>query len=357
MVLPFLLIFVFVVGAAVGSFLNVAIARLPLEKSLLWPSSRCGACHQSIRWHDNLPLISYIWLRGRCRACGQHYSMVYFIVELSTALGFVGLFWLEVVENVHNWPNPLGPHAPRLGHFPWQSWLGFGWHALLFSFLMVASVCDLKSREIPLQLTLTGTSIGVIGSALMPWPFPSAAPGPMPPMLPVPQGIYPWPFWLPLPAWCDEGEWTAGLATGVIGALVGTFLLRTVGFLFSTGLGKEALGLGDADLMMMAGSFLGWQVVVVAFFLSVFPALVFGIILLAVKQDNSLPFGPSLSLSVMATCLAWQPIGAALQPFLFHPQFVILAIIAIPTVLFVLSLMMRLLRGKEEETPGEEPKS
>ena len=67
-------------------------------------------------------------------------------------------------------------------------------------------------------------------------------------------------------------------------------MLRVVGFLFSAGLGKEALGLGDADLMMMVGSFLGWQIVVVAFFLSVIPALVFGIILLAVKNDNSLPF-------------------------------------------------------------------
>ena len=70
-------------------------------------------------------------------------------------------------------------------------------------------------------------------------------------------------------------------------ALVGTFLLRGIGFVFSAGLGKEALGLGDADLMMMAGSFLGWQIVAVAFFLSVFPALVIGVTLLIVRRDNS----------------------------------------------------------------------
>ena len=75
MLLAFWLIFVFLIGASVGSFLNVAIARLPLEKSLLWPNSRCGACLQSIRWYDNLPLISYLVLRGRCRTCGQHYSI------------------------------------------------------------------------------------------------------------------------------------------------------------------------------------------------------------------------------------------------------------------------------------------
>src|SRR5438874_5717053 len=73
MVLAILLIFVFMVGASVGSFLNVSIARLPLEKSLLWPNSRCGSCLQSIRWYDNIPLLSYLCLRGRCRTCGQSY--------------------------------------------------------------------------------------------------------------------------------------------------------------------------------------------------------------------------------------------------------------------------------------------
>ena len=191
MVLAFSLIFVFIVGVCVGSFLNVSIARLPLEKSLLWPNSRCGSCLQPIRWYDNLPILSYLWLRGRCRTCGQSYSIVYLLVELGTGLGFVGLYWLEVVENVHEWP------GPRPGAFSFgagTSWLGFGWHALLMSFLIVASVCDLKSREIPLQLTLTGTLIGLIGSALLPWPFPQSAGITLPST--INQGIYAWPFWL-----------------------------------------------------------------------------------------------------------------------------------------------------------------
>jgi leader peptidase (prepilin peptidase)/N-methyltransferase len=348
MVLAFSLIFVFFVGVSVGSFLNVSIARLPLEKSILWPNSRCGSCLQPIRWYDNLPIISYLWLRGRCRTCGQSYSIVYLLVELGTALGFVGLFWLEVVANLHGWP------GPRPGEFSFgaaTSWLGFAWHALLLSFLVVASVCDLKSREIPLQLTLTGTLIGLIGSALLPWPFPQEAGFTLRIDFPstINQGIYAWPFWLPLPAWCGHGDnWQTGLATGVIGALVGTFLLRTIGFLFSTGLGKEALGLGDADLMMMAGSFLGWQIVVVAFFLSVFPALLFGIIQLAVRRDNSLPFGPSLSLSVMATCLAWRPLGAAVEPFFHWAGMLITTVVASAALLLFMSFMLRLLRGKEE---------
>ena len=164
MALALSLVFVFVVGASVGSFLNVAVARLPLEKSMVWPGSTCGVCLQPIRWYDNIPLFSYLWLKGRCRSCGQSYSIVYFLVELGTACAFVALFWLEMVENVHAWP-VQNAWAIRNYFYPWAWWLGFSWHALLMAFLIVASVCDMKSREIPLQLTLTGTLVGLVGSA------------------------------------------------------------------------------------------------------------------------------------------------------------------------------------------------
>jgi leader peptidase (prepilin peptidase)/N-methyltransferase len=352
MALAYFLTFVFLVGASIGSFLNVAVARLPLEKSLLWPNSRCGSCLQSIRWYDNIPLLSYLWLRGHCRNCGQSFSIVYFLVELGTALGFIGLFLLEVMANVHGWPE-------RVPLFTASLWVGFLWHAVLFSFLVAASVCDLNGREIPLPLTLTGTLVGLIGSVLMPWPWPGAGLvlPPVPPALPwqdftVPlkEGIYAWPFWGPLPSWAGEGEWLTGLMTGVCGALMGTLLLRITGFLFSKGLGKEALGLGDADLMMMAGAFLGWQMVLVAFFLSVAPALVFGIIQWIVRRDNSLPFGPSLSVGVMATCLAWQPIGAHLRAVLFNGEVLLWGGGLCAVMMFVLSFLMRLMRRKEEPT-------
>jgi leader peptidase (prepilin peptidase)/N-methyltransferase len=348
MILVLMLSFVFVVGACVGSFLNVAIARLPLEKSLLWPGSRCGACLQSIHWYDNLPLISYLWLRGRCRTCGQSFSALYLLIELSTALGFVALFWIELVVNVHDWPGHR-TFAAQLGVLPWTSWLGFAWHAVLFSFLVVASVCDLQRREIPLQLTLTGTLIGLVGALLMPWPFPQTVDiGPAPANV-IHEGIYAWPFWLPLPAFCGSGgNWQTGLLTGVLGALIGTFLLRSIGFIFGKGLGKEALGLGDADLMMMVGAFLGWQIVVVAFFLSPLFALIFGIIQLAVNKDNSLPFGPFLSLSVMMTCLSWNYLGAKVQPFFFWFELMFWGCILCAGVLYLMSFMLRLLR----QAPG-----
>jgi leader peptidase (prepilin peptidase)/N-methyltransferase len=281
------------------------------------------------------------------------------LVELCTALAFLGLFWLEVVENVHDWPGHIH-FAARLGSFPWTSFLGFLWHALLMSFLIVATVCDLKSREIPLQLTLTGTLVGLIGATLMAWPFPHLIGTVLPPVpvsdfpflepkVTINQGIYPWPFWGPLPHWTGEGDPLTGFLTGAIGALVGTFLLRAVGFVFSKGLGKEALGLGDADLMMMAGAFVGWQIVVVAFFLSVFPALIFGIINLAVKNDNSLPFGPSLALAVMVALLAWQPIGAYVRPLFFMGEIVFWGALAIGAMMFLFSFILRVVRGSGPE--------
>src|SRR2546421_9886469 len=97
------LLMVFLVGAVVGSFINVCVHRLPYEKSILWPlGSRCGSCLQPIKWYDNLPLVSYWVLRGRCRKCGAKFSVRYFIVELFTACGFVALLYLEIVLNVHH---------------------------------------------------------------------------------------------------------------------------------------------------------------------------------------------------------------------------------------------------------------
>src|SRR5262245_63106684 len=100
--------FAFAFGAMVGSLLNVVILRLPRGKSLWWPSSRCGACYQAIPGALNLPLITYLWLRGRCRVCGVRYSSRYFWIELLTAAGFAALFWLEVAEDVRG----VSGHGP-----------------------------------------------------------------------------------------------------------------------------------------------------------------------------------------------------------------------------------------------------
>jgi len=352
------LILVFMLGASVGSFINVAASRLPLEKSLLWPGSRCGNCCQRIRWYDNLPLVSYLWLRGKCRTCGTRFSARYFLVELATALGFAGLFYVEVILNIHQWPDFNQGFAIQFGVFPRQWWIGFACHAVLFSFLMVAAVCDLQGREIPIQVTLTGALIGLIFAVSCPWPWPHLLPGVVQPLnriLPldwsnpatvIKEGLYPWPVWGPLPAWLAPGDnWQTGLATGLAGALVGNFMLRAVAFLATTGLKREALGLGDADLMMMAGCFLGWQPIVVAFFISPVPALAVGLFQLVVRKDDSLPYGPSLAIGVLITMLCWHWIGPYVQPLFYWGLLMALLAVTGAALMLGLTYMLRVFRA------------
>jgi leader peptidase (prepilin peptidase)/N-methyltransferase len=353
------LAFAFVIGVMVGSFLNVCIVRLPTEKSLLWPGSRCGHCLQPVRWYNNIPLFSYLWLRGRCRTCGTGFSARYFVIELATGLGFAALFYLEVMLDIHHWANRPGHQRVLVeyGIYPWQWVWVYVHHVVLFCFLLVASATDLSGREIPMSLTATGTVIGLIFSVIFPWPWPRPQTDVQAKLnqLPqnaswwlidfdVPNGMYPWPAWGPLPDWLPPGSPQLGLATGIAGALAGTFLVRAIAWLAHTGLGKEALGLGDADLMMMAGAFLGWQPVVVAFFLSAAPALVFAIVQAVVHRDNSLPFGPSLATAIVATWLLWDWIGPPLQIFLFSRELLLGVTVVGGGIMLALFFAMRLFR-------------
>src|SRR5437588_4497612 len=169
------LVCVFVLGMFVGSALNVCVARMPQEKSILWPlGSRCGHCLQAIRWYDNLPLLSYWLLRGRCRFCKAPFSMRYFWVELLTGVLLTGLFYLEVIANVHELPFfQKVAFGIRWGTIPWQGWAFFVHHAILLSMLIAAAFCDLERLEIPLSLTTFRTVVGLIGSVLYPWPWPN----------------------------------------------------------------------------------------------------------------------------------------------------------------------------------------
>jgi leader peptidase (prepilin peptidase)/N-methyltransferase len=352
-----LLVWVFLVGITVGSLLNVCIYRIPLEKSTLWPGSRCGHCYQRIRWYDNIPLLSFVLLRGRCRTCGVRFSARYFLIELFTGLSFVSLFYLEVVLNIHDF-NIFRFQANPIFFMPsLQEWVVFGCHAVLISYLIVASFCDLDTREIPLTITVPGTLIGLVFAITFPWPWPYAPAAGVPPNLAhVPwwrldpnlapkQGLYPWPFWGPLPGFfAPGGNWQTGLATGLAGLFAGTLLLRGIRFLFSLGLGVEALGLGDADLMMMAGSFLGWQPTVVAFFIGVFAGLFFGLSQLLTKGDNMLPFGPGLAIGIVITFLCWRWIGPHLQMLFFNGPVMLALLIVGALLMLVASYALRILR-------------
>jgi leader peptidase (prepilin peptidase)/N-methyltransferase len=378
------LVMVFVLGACVGSLVNVCVYRLPYEKSLLWPGSRCGRCLQPIHWYDNIPLVSYWVLRGRCRSCGQTFSVRYFLVELFTGLAFLGIFCLDVFVNashiqfvtdmIHN-GHDFG--WVSMGLVPLRIWGVWAHHSVLFTFLLIVSLCDLNDMEIPLGVTITGTIVGVALSTMFAWPYPDRYEQFRAPPADWPQpALYPWPVWyepaqpvlppqfqprLPpaqpvpvsrLPWGLKPGDGRLGLYTGLAGAAVGMLVLRGVRFTYSWARGREALGLGDADLMMMAGAFIGWQPVVLAFFVAVVPAVVFGVVQLLRRGDQGLPFGPSLAAGVLLTLYLWRWIGPPFWPLLSFPMILLMAAGAVGIGLLLMAVVMRLMLGVPQEPEG-----
>jgi len=132
-----------ILGLIIGSFLNVCIHRLPRNESLIAPSSRCPSCHHSVRWWDNIPVISFLILGGRCRDCGRPISWRYPVVELVSGIGYLLLVW-------------------RFG-VGWQTVV----YALLFSSLLVITFIDLDHQIIPDRITLPGMIVGLIASSLI----------------------------------------------------------------------------------------------------------------------------------------------------------------------------------------------
>lgn len=193
------LILAFAAGSAVGSFLNVCIHRLPREESVVRPASRCPECSSPIAWRDNLPLLSYLWLRGRCRVCAARIPLRYLLVE---ALGGV----LAVIMLLR-----FGAGA--------QAATGY----VLACGLTVATFTDLEHGIIPDEVSLGGIAAGFAASWL-------------------PGGI--------------------GPAESAIGAALGGGILAAVAWGYARLAAKEGMGLGDVKLLAMVGAFLGWRGVV-----------------------------------------------------------------------------------------------
>jgi leader peptidase (prepilin peptidase)/N-methyltransferase len=367
----FCLLCAFVLGAIAGSFINVCAIRLPLEKGVLWPGSRCSSCLQEIRWYDNLPLLSYLRLGGKCRICGTRFSSRYFWVEFLTAVGFAFLLWAEVLSNLRGLTIPPGVQ-PGLSEKLLLMWL---FHALFFSFLMTATLTDLDYQEIPLAITVVGTVVGLIAGLLMPWPWPT---DPLvverifplwnvPPysnMVPgsqtvsvLPVGAQPWPVWLPVPDWMAPGTPVLGLLTALAGAVVGTGIMRLIRAVFSWALGKEALGLGDADLMMMIGAFLGWQAIPFVLLMAVVVGLVYvlGVVVIEPKflrGERMFAFGPFLALGGLLTLLFfWQFVGLSwylfeipIQVYFFEWTVLVQFGILLSVVALVVTLTIRMMK-------------
>ncbi|MCX5678389.1 MAG: prepilin peptidase [Candidatus Omnitrophica bacterium] len=245
-------IFVFMIGAGIGSFLNVCIHRMPKDKSIAFPPSHCPKCNKGLYWYDNIPLFSYVILLGRCRFCRQRISLRYPVVELATALILTVLFVI------------------------------FGMTSKFFAYstmacaLIVATFVDFEIQEIPDQVSLGGLAAGIALSFL----FPSIM---------------------------DSVSRMHALAGSLAGALTGggsIFILKIFGTLVFKNKIKElgigsAMGDGDIKLMAMIGAFLGWKLVLLTFFIAPFLGSVPGIISKIRSGSETIPYGPFLSMAAM----------------------------------------------------------
>jgi leader peptidase (prepilin peptidase)/N-methyltransferase len=235
--------FVFFLGALVGSFLNVCILRIPHGDSIVSPPSHCPKCKAAITFYDNIPLISYLVLRGRCRACGERISPRYFVVELLTAALAVALF-------------------DRFG-LSFSFFVGFAFVAAL----VVISFIDLDVRIVPDVISLPGILVGLALSVVGYFALHGQ------------EGIVPSPV------------------SSVLGILAGGGFLLATAWIYEKITGVEGMGGGDIKLLAMIGAFLGWSAIPVTLFFASLVGSVVGIgcmLVTGAGRRLALPFAPFL---------------------------------------------------------------
>lgn len=246
----FILLYALALGLVVGSYLNVVIYRLPRGISTVLPRSRCPGCGAAIRIWDNIPLASFLWLRGRCRRCGMRISWRYPAVELATGLAFVGCF------------RHFGASAPAL--------VG----ALFLCLMIVLAAIDVEHYLLPDRVTLPGIAAGLL---LQPW-----IPG-------------------------------VTLSSALNGAALGGGILLAVTAIWYLLRGEEGMGLGDAKMLTMIGAFLGWKGMLVTLFGAFFAGALVGVALMARGggAKTRLPFGAFLAASAAAALFFGRPLADA----------------------------------------------
>lgn len=228
-------IFAFVLGAVVGSFLNVCICRLPRGESVVFPPSHCPQCGYRIPFYDNIPILSYLFLAGRCRSCKTRISPQYPLVELANACLSLFLFM------------KFGVSLTFLALF------------VFCSALVAITVIDLEHQIIPDVISLPGIAVGFVAAFFLPWL-----------------------------GWLDS----------LLGILLGGGSLLLVAYGYQLLTRKEGMGGGDIKLLAMMGAFLGWRSVPFIIFAASLVGSVIGIsVMLAQRKDAKLaiPFGPFLA--------------------------------------------------------------
>ncbi len=229
------LAFVFAFGAIIGSFLNVCIARLPEGRSVVQPPSHCPKCQTFLAWYENIPILSYLVLTGRCRTCRVRISAIYPAVEVLTGALAVALFLR------------LGPTLAFAGYFAFAA------------ALVVITFIDLDHQIIPDVISLPGIAIGLGFSLVSPLVTPVDA---------------------------------------ILGVLAGGGVLLAVAWLYKTFRGQEGMGGGDIKLLAMIGAFLGWQSIFVTLFVGSVIGSIIGVVVMLYEGADSklaIPFGPFLA--------------------------------------------------------------
>ena len=236
-------------GLAAGSFLNVCIYRLPRRRSVVRPGSHCTACGRALHWFENVPVLAYLVLRGRCRTCGARISVVYPLVELTTSALFLLHYW-------------------QLG---WQPLLPV---RLAFTCAMVILfVVDLRHRILPNEITVPGVALGVAAGVFV------------------------------------EPGWRAAL----LGTAAGGGTLLAVAAVYERVSGREGLGMGDVKMLAMIGACMGWERAFVTLLLasSLGSAVALGMLALGlVDRRYPLPLGSFLAVGALVAAVAGEPLLA-----------------------------------------------
>lgn len=252
-------------GLIIGSFLNVCIHRWPRGRSVVKPRSHCVRCRKTIAWYDNIPVVSYLVLRGKCRHCGRRISIRYPLVELGT-----GLFFFYLVLT-------MGVNAATL-------------KLCIFSAMLLALVfSDLEKRILPDELTLGGAIVGFVFSFFVPVPDITA------------QAIL-WMF-----GWnvSGRGQWVAEAA---LGSLLPALFLWGGGWLYEKVRHREGLGLGDVKLIVMVGAFLGLRGALLTLILGSVSGSILGYSYIKFTHRDAatyeLPFGTFLGVAGLVVAVA-----------------------------------------------------
>jgi leader peptidase (prepilin peptidase)/N-methyltransferase len=236
-------VLIFVLGLIVGSFSNVCIYRIPRNESIIYPASHCPKCRSKIKPVDNIPLLSFILLKGRCRNCKSKISIQYPVVELITGLIYL-IIYLTYALSV-------------------QTLI----YIILSSALIIIAFIDLNEQIVPDVISLPGIVIGFIISFFVPY---------------------------------------ISFINSALGVAVGGGIILIIGLGGSVIFKKEAMGGGDVKLAAMIGAFLGWRYIIISLFLGFFLGALAGIFLIISKiksREDVVPFGPFIVLGSLITLL------------------------------------------------------